>query len=192
MRPPSRNQRWWPSASTVPLADFPWQFAYSDDPAVAGEPRFGRAVLRPLVQCRLAAREVGERTWALVNSGCEYTLAMRWIAQAIGVKPDEDRSLLLGIGGESIRVVFAEVRLRFGPPSVGEEQWDEWDVDVGFVDHWRASWPVVLGQRGLFDRYTVTMNRYSQALALTALDDFDRRFPPLVATNEHPPPLPQR
>lgn len=103
-------------------APFPWLFPYQDDPAIAGEPRFGRAVLRPLVECRLSAAEVNERTWALVDSGSEHTLAMKWVAQAIGVEPDPDREIVLGIGGQSIRVRFADVTLHLGPPDRPEEK----------------------------------------------------------------------
>lgn len=158
-------------------APFPWLFPYQDDPAIAGEPRFGRAVLRPLVECRLSATDVNERTWALIDSGSEHTLAMKWVAQAIGVEPDPDREIVLGIGGHSIRVRFADVTLHLGPPDRPEEEWLEWQAEVGFVEHWRATWPVLLGQRGFFDRFTVTMNRGAQSVAVTAFEDFDERFP---------------
>jgi hypothetical protein len=172
----------------MPAAPFPWVFPYQDDPAVAGEPRLGRAVLRPLVECRLSAREMNERTWALVDSGSEYTLAMRWVAQVIGVEPDENREIILGIGGESIRVRFADVNLHLGPRDRPEDEWMEWRAEIGFVEHWRASWPVVLGQRGFFDQFTVTMNRGTQAFAVTAYEDFDERFTtPLAPAQTDPP-----
>lgn len=160
----------------MPAAPFPWVFPYHDDPAVAGEPRLGRAVLRPLVQCRLSAREANERTWALIDSGSEYTLAMRWVAQVVGVEPDKDREIVLGIGGENVRVRFADITLHLGPMSHSEGDWVEWQAEVGFVERWRASWPVLLGQRGFFDQFTVTMNRSAQALAITALNEFDQRY----------------
>jgi hypothetical protein len=124
---------------------------------------------------------MNERTWALVDSGSEHTLAMRWVAQAIGVEPDEDRELVLGIGGQNLRVRFADVTLHLGPHDRPEEEWLDWQAEVGFIDHWRAGWAVILGQRGFFDRFTVTMNRGAQALAVTDFDDFDGRFPPSVA-----------
>lgn len=167
----------------MPRAPFPWIFPYQDDPAVAGEPRLGRAVLRPLVECRLSAREANERTWALVDSGSEYTLAMRWVAQVVGVEPDERREIVLGIGGENLRVRFADVTIHLGPAHQDEVHWGEWQAEVGFVERWRATWPVLLGQRGFFDQFTVTLNRGAQAFALTAVDDFDQRFPVPLAPN---------
>ena len=183
------NRRWWGSDNqrTV-VAPFPWIFPYQDDPAVAGEPRLGRAVLRPLVECRLSAVETNERTWALVDSGSEYTLALRWVAQVIGVEPDEEREIPLGIGGENVRVRFADVRIHLGPVDRAEDEWLEWSAEVGFVQHWRATWPIVLGQRGLFDQFTVTMNRGAQAMTLTAYEDFDQRFPVPLAPDPIPPP----
>jgi hypothetical protein len=45
---------------------------------------------------------------------------------------------------------------------------------VGVVEHWKAHWPVVLGQRGFLDRFTVSMSRHSQMIAIADRDDFDR------------------
>lgn len=113
---------------------------------------------------------------------------MRWVAQVIGVDPDDGPEITLGIGGENMRVRFADVRLQLGPPDRPEAEWAQWDAAVGFVDHWRASWPVVLGQRGFFDQFTVTMNRVAQAAALTQVEDFDSRFAAVVAPRTVQPP----
>jgi hypothetical protein len=45
-----------------------------------------------------------------------------------------------------------------------------------FFTQWEPPWGLLLGQIGFFDRFTVTMNRISQASALEAVDEFDRRF----------------
>ena len=39
----------------------------------------------------------------------------------------------------------------------------------------------MLGQIEFFDRFTVTMNRQSQALAISAVEDFDDRYPQPLA-----------
>lgn len=39
---------------------------------------------------------------------------------------------------------------------------------------WRAQWPAVLGQRGFFDHYTVIMSRFSQAVAVYDMEQFDQ------------------
>lgn len=105
------------------------------------------------------------------------------------MEPDENRSLVLGLGGENIRADFAEARIRLGPPGTPEAEWIEWRTEIGFVRQWRATWPVLLGQRGFFDQFTVTMNRLARAVALTSKEDFDERFPPeLTTTDPIPPP----
>jgi hypothetical protein len=101
---------------------------------------------------------------------------MRWIAQDIGATVHTELSSDLGMGGETISTSPADVELRFGPSDVPESEWHQWSTEVGVVDHWKAQWPVVLGQRGCFDEFTVTMSRHSQALAFTQRDDFDQRF----------------
>jgi hypothetical protein len=52
----------------------------------------------------------------------------------------------------------------------------EWRTEVGFFTRWEPPYGLVLGQVGFFDNFTVTMSRFSQALAVEALDQFDRRF----------------
>jgi len=156
-------------------AEFPWLFEYSDDPVVGSESRWDRAVFRPLVQIRVIGPSgQSEKLFALVDSGTEYTLMMRWVVQSIGATFDADRAIPLGIGGDTLRVSPSDVELRFGPSDVGEDQWVQWPAEVGVVEHWKAQWPVVLGQRGFFDRFTVSMSRHSQMIAIADRDDFDR------------------
>jgi hypothetical protein len=52
----------------------------------------------------------------------------------------------------------------------------EWQAPVGFFTQWEPPWGLLLGQVGFFDRFTVTMSRLSQALALEAAEEFDHRF----------------
>jgi len=157
-------------------AEFPWVFEYSDDPVVGTEARWGRAVLRPLVETRLIGPLDSERVFALVDSGTEYSLAMRWIAQAIGAEVDTDSPLHLGMGGENLTVYPAAVTMRFGPTDVDEDDWFEWETEIGVVERWKAQWPAVLGQRGFFDQFTVTMSRHAQLLVITDRDDLEERL----------------
>jgi hypothetical protein len=85
-------------------------------------------------------------------------------------------ALPLGMGGEQISAAPADVELRFGPGDVPEADWIQWPAEVGVVERWRAQWPVVLGQRGFFDQFSVTMSRHAQMLAVEAANEFDRRF----------------
>ena len=99
------------------------------------------------------------------------------MADEIGADPDaSDRVLLLGLGGDNVRVRFVDVRLRLMAPNGGEDDFIEWDDEVGFLKTWRPTWPVLLGQTAFMRRFTVTMSRHSQALAVEDQEAFDRRF----------------
>lgn len=98
------------------------------------------------------------------------------MAQEVGAQIHDGDPLRLGIGGETLTVRQAAVSLRFGPTDVNESEWVEWHTDVGVVERWRAQWPVVLGQRGFFDAFTVCMSRTAQLLVVTDRDDLDERF----------------
>ena len=64
----------------------------------------------------------------------------------------------------------------------------EWDAQVGFFTTWASPpWSIVRSQIGFFDRFTVTMNRQSQALAITAVEDFDDRYPQPPRSADLPP-----
>lgn len=52
----------------------------------------------------------------------------------------------------------------------------EWQAPVGFVSTWRPTFPVLLGQVGFLDRFTVTMSRYSQSLVVEEVDVLATRF----------------
>lgn len=82
----------------------------------------------------------------------------------------------LGIGGETVLVDFLDVQLRLHPPGGTENTYIEWGTEVGFVSHWRPSWSMLLGQVGFLDKFTVTMHRHAQALAVEAFEAFDWRF----------------
>jgi hypothetical protein len=133
----------------------------------------------------MAGLRVGEHNVAaLVDSGCDHVVAAPWIAQDIGVTPDPKREIRVRIGGAPRTVRFADVSLRLLPPETplaegGHSRQDahEWDAEVGFFTQWEAPpWSILLGQVGFFDQFTLTFNRESQALAVTALDEFDKQF----------------
>jgi hypothetical protein len=133
---------------------------------------------------------------ALVDSGSDHVLAAPWIAQDIGVTPDASRELMVQIGGANRRVQFADISIQLLPPefSVTEGGYDpvgvfEWNTQVGFFLEWKnPPWSMVLGQIGFFDQFTITLNRESQALAVTHLEDFDTRYPQLPVDNSAPSP----
>ena len=160
----------------MPLA-FPWTYPYQED-----GPRLGAVVLRPVVPVTLAGTETAPAVLALVDSGCEHVLAAPWLAASAGVDPQEGhRSIELGIGGETLRVRFVDLTLRLHAPGQPDDYVD-WHAEVGFVSHWRPTWPMLLGQVGFLDRFTVTMSRHAQRLAVEDHSEFDDRFGvPLVS-----------
>lgn len=131
-----------------------------------------------------------QRVAAFVDSGSEHTLAAPWVAQAIQVDPKREavREMPLGIGGENVLVRFLPVRIRLHPPDQPGKDFEDWEAEVGFVDRWRPSWSVLLGQIGFFDRFTVTMHRHAQVLVVEPFDAFDKRFGPLISNPPSRPP----
>ncbi|HVE91396.1 MAG TPA: hypothetical protein VNE62_03700 [Actinomycetota bacterium] len=59
-----------------------------------------------------------------------------------------------------------------------------WDAPVGFFDQWEPPWAIVLGQRGFFDQFTVTMNRAAMTLAIEDKEIFDQRYEPFILPGE--------
>jgi hypothetical protein len=113
---------------------------------------------------------------ALVDSGSERTLSGMGLARVIDVRPDPDREMVLGVGGAWRKARFTEITLRLGSLEVAGDEYLEWEATVGFFTQWEPPWGLLLGQVGFFDHFTVTMNRISQAFALEAVEEFDRRF----------------
>lgn len=151
---------------------FPWVYPYQED-----GPRLGTVVLRPIVPITLVGPDVAPPSFALVDSGCEHVLAAPWLATAVGVDPAQShRRLDLGIGGQTVEVKFLDLALRLHPPDGGDDDYVEWQAEVGFVHHWRPTWPILVGQVGFLDKFTVSMSRLAQQVAVDPADEFDRRF----------------
>jgi hypothetical protein len=170
---------------------FPWVFPFVEDARAAGAYVEGTVVLRPVVEVQLLGPALNgpaeaPRLAGIVDSGSERTLAQQWLARAIGVTPDERTEITIGIGGRARRVQFADVQLRVSPYLVDPgTAFHEWSAHVGFfVDQWEAPWSLLLGQRGFFDEFTVTMSRLTQAIAIEARGVFDQRFASEIETAE--------
>jgi Aspartyl protease len=175
---------------------FPWVYPYTEERRVDGAEFLLKALLRPLVIVRFEGERLGSHNVvALVDSGADHILVSPWIAQDIGVTPDPNRSIMSRIGGATRPVQFADVRVILAPPDIEIDAGGfdrgrcyEWEAQVGFFTTWQSPpWSVVLGQIGFFDRFTVTMNRQSQALAITAVEDFDDRYPQPPRAAQLPP-----
>jgi hypothetical protein len=121
--------------------------------------------------------EASTPVFALADTGCEHALAAPWLANDVGIDPDQAHDEIdLGIGGQVIRVRFVDLILRLHPPDGTDDEYVEWSTEVGLVNEWKPTFPVILGQRGFFDRFTVTFNRQAQATAVEDWDAFDHRY----------------
>jgi hypothetical protein len=129
------------------------------------------------VSIRLLGRDISTGVLALVDSGSEHILAAPWLVADAKVELDHPRyETDLGIGGGTPTFKFADLRLRLQYPGGQDSQFIEWEAEVGFSNEWKAPWPILLGQHGFFDRFTVSMHR---AAALTVVEEwgtFDERF----------------
>ncbi len=154
---------------------FPWIFPYGEDVVSRTSKVVDRLILRPFLPVSIVGLEE-QRVLALVDSGAEHTLSGQGFARLIGVEPDPDRALTLGVGGAWRIAHFADVTLRLSPPGAPPTEFVEWHTQVGFFTQWEPPYGLLLGQIGFFDHFTVTMSRHSQALAIESVDEFDQRF----------------
>ena len=77
----------------------------------------------------------------LVDTGAENVLAAAWLADLAGVDLSHNTdTALIGIGGQTAEVTFAEVELRLYAPDVDEDV-ISWRCDVGFVSAGRHRSP---------------------------------------------------
>lgn len=178
------------SADPPPL---PWVYDYEEEVRRAGGGFLDKPLFRPVVPVRLAGPTgTSQRYVALVDSGCDHVLAPLWLAETIGVDPDEDREIGVGIGGKTRVVRFADVEMQLVEPAAGMTDADahahlEWRCQVGFFVHWAdPPWMVLLGQVGFFDQFTVSLSRLSQRLSVSPQAEFDDWFP---SVSQASPPL---
>jgi hypothetical protein len=159
------------------LPPFPWVYAYIEEPVKENFPREKLAVaLRPAIQVALAGPfGPTNMVYGLVDSGAEHTYAAPWMPQTVGVTPDPDTEIFVGIAGGERRVRFADTTVRLMAPGGVEDIFFEWVAPVGFLMDWEPPWMMLLGQRGFFDEFTVSLRR--PVLAVEHKHVFDERFP---------------
>lgn len=131
----------------------------------------------------IVGSEVGTPVMGLVDTGCGHIIAAPWVAMTAGVDPrDSSRCIKLGLGGETLEVRFVDMQIRLhAPSSESDDEFVEWEDEVGFVNRWRPTWPILLGQVAFMKRFTVTMSRLAQATAIEDGEEFDRRYPAPLA-----------
>lgn len=156
-----------------------WVYPYTQEPVGRAYPPGTEFILRPVIAVSVIGPK-GEgadvRQAALVDSGSENCIAGPSIAMLAGVDPDPETQIRVGIGGKPRNLRFGTVTLRLWPPPGVTDQPIDIEMELGFVSDWDPPWPVVLGQRGFFDHFTVTVSRYAQAVAIESVGSFDERF----------------
>jgi hypothetical protein len=130
-----------------------------------------------VVPVRLIGPDTSTPVSALVDSGSEHILAAPWLASDVAVDLTKPKFVTtIWVAGGNPEVTFVDLFVRLQHPDGDDDVFVEWEAEVGFVDNWRAPWPVLLGQHGFFDQFTVSMHR---SAALTVIEDwgaFDARF----------------
>lgn len=112
----------------------------------------------------------------LIDTGAENVLAADWLADLAGVDLQANSDVaLIGIGGQTAEVRFAEVEVGLHGPDAGDQR-VSWRCDVGFVPGCQAPFGLVLGQVGFLDRFTITFHRGAASLAIEEWEAFDARF----------------
>jgi hypothetical protein len=153
----------------------PWLYAYRED---AQSTRLERPVYRPFVPISLVHDD--RSTWqltGLIDTGADSVLASNLIADQLGVDlEDHDGTVTHAVGGRTITAHYKTVGLRLHPRDAEEDEYVEWETQVGFVEGWHSDGLVLLGSIGFLDRFTVTASRFTQAVAVEDQDAFDRRF----------------
>lgn len=135
-------------------------------------------MFRPVVPVTVGGLSIERALDGLVDSGSESTLVAGWVADLIGVdlsRPDE--VLSIGVGGSRVEARFVPVELRLHRwLDISTDDYVAWQAEVGFVTPWRPLYPLLLGQSGFFDQFTVTVGRTSLELAIESPDSYDARF----------------
>lgn len=159
----------------------PWLYAYRED---AQSTRLDGPVFRPFVPVSLVH---GDRsTWpltGLIDTGADSILASNLLADQLGVDLDDhDGEATHAVGGRVIRARYKTIGLRLHPGDAEEAEYVEWEAQIGFIEGWHSDGLVLLGSIGFLDRFTVTVSRFAQAVAIEDRDLFDKRFGVVHAT----------
>ena len=94
----------------------------------------------------------------------------------LGSTRSQQRESLTWASGNHRQGQVSDLRIRLLAPDGTDEQYIEWEAEVGFFDEWRPTFAMILGQRGFFDQFTVTMSLFSLQTAVEPLEQFDSRF----------------
>jgi hypothetical protein len=164
---------------------FPWVFPYVVERDAEDHP-LGRTVLRPLVEVRVRGPGgISNKYAALVDSGSDYTLAAPIVALEAGIDLRSGRQTAVQVGGGHRSVSVVDTTLQLCDPQFGQEGREcepttshDFDAEVGFFEHWDdPPFLVILGQVGFFDRFAVSLSRFSQVIVVDYRETLDRHVP---------------
>lgn len=129
------------------------------------------------MSARLVGLDISTPVSAIVDSGSEHVLAAPWLANDTATDLNSPKFVrTIWIAGGSPAVRFFDLQVRLQHPDGNDDDFIEWETEVGFVDTWRAPWPLLLGQHGFFNRFTVSMHRSARLTVVEDWDAFDARF----------------
>lgn len=153
----------------------PWLYPYRED---AQSTRLGDPVFRPFVPVSLVNGD--QCTWqltGLIDSGADAILASDLLTEQLGVDLDDHEGHTThAVGGRVAVARYKTVGLRLHSREADEQRYVEWQAQVGFIEGWHSDGLVLLGNVGFLDRFTVTMSRFAQALAVEERTAFDERY----------------
>lgn len=127
-----------------------WVYPHRD----LDEPVFadGSPILRPVVPLILSPDRPD--AVAVLDSGSPLSVADADLFAWLGVDVEVDEPLYElpnAIGGRFVNTRVFEVEMALRPPGTGESV--VWRLALGARPDWRLPCPVLLGQRGWFDRF---------------------------------------
>jgi hypothetical protein len=157
----------------------PWLYPYREDPQ---QTRLGQPVYRPFVPVSLAVEGASTpELEGLIDTGADAILASDLLADELGLDLDDNEGEELhAVGGRRVTARYKTISLRLHHHDESGAEF-QWEAPVGFVDGWHSFGLVLLGSVGFLDHFTVTANRFSQAVAVESRDRFDDRFGVVLA-----------
>jgi len=152
-----------------------WLYPYLED---ADSTRLGLPVFRPYVPISIVGAAGSSVIYdGLIDTGSDAILASALVADYIGLDlEDHDGETTHAVAGAIMTARYKTVSLRLHRPDSDPDTFEEWEAPIGFISGWQNPSLILLGSVGFLDRWTVTVSRFSLAVAIEGVDALDRRF----------------
>jgi len=136
------------------------QFPYEPARIIAHNGKQAELIYRPIALIRVIGPAGQRDLTGLVDTGADATLIPATFASLLGIPlNDNDKEDILGLGGSSTTIWYAQVNLEVLTPGGGPR----WSARVGF---YLGSKPI-LGHAGFLDHFTARFNGRAKTLTLT-------------------------